>query len=253
MPTLIAGLFPAAVLLYYIYKADHLKPEPWLQLRRAVIFGIGSIFVSLIFSTLFEDFEFYNENYSSIGGAISTAFFGAGLPEELAKLIMLYFVVRRNPYFDEKVDGIVYAVCVGMGFAGFENVMYLDQAGDDWLSVGVMRALMAVPCHYYCAVVMGFYYAKYWFQKKERTYNIFMALALPVLMHSAYDALLMSMQVLSSPGLVLCFSVVLFYLCNKFYRVSRQKIAEHLDSDARDKDGYQKSEKTEFYDRNDSI
>lgn len=39
---------------------------------------------------------------------------------------MLWLLLRNNPYFDEHFDGIVYAVCIGMGFAAIENVLYLS-------------------------------------------------------------------------------------------------------------------------------
>lgn len=57
--------------------------------------------------------------------AIRLSFFGAAILEESAKLFMLWLLLRKNKYFGERVDGIVYAVCVSLGFAALENVMYL--------------------------------------------------------------------------------------------------------------------------------
>jgi RsiW-degrading membrane proteinase PrsW (M82 family) len=67
--------------------------------------------------------------------------------------------LRNNPYFDEHFDGIVYAVCVGMGFAGLENIMYVFQNMDDWMSVSVARAIFSVPGHFFFAVSMGYFYS----------------------------------------------------------------------------------------------
>ena len=53
------------------------------------------------------------EVYPSIFDAFADAFLLAAIPEELAKLIMLWLLLRKNPHFDEKFDGIVYAVCIG--------------------------------------------------------------------------------------------------------------------------------------------
>mgnify|MGYP006391493201 CR=1 FL=1 len=66
----------------------------------------------------------FHTEVTSILGSVSTAFFGAAIPEEIAKFFMLWLLLRKNPYFDEKMDGIVYAVCVSLGFAALENIFH---------------------------------------------------------------------------------------------------------------------------------
>ncbi len=234
MIQIVAGLAPALLLMLYIYYADHLQREPMRQLWRAFFFGVGSIAVSLMFSTLLEIFGLDHAG-GGLWGVLNQAFWGAAIPEESAKLLMLWFVVRRNPYFDERMDGIVYAVCVGMGFAGLENVMYLDEAAGDWITVGIMRALMAVPCHYYNAVAMGYFFSLYWLGKKEhRTRNLVLALLVPILMHGVYDTIAMALAVTDSFGLVCVLFVALIYVCTKCYKWARKKISQHIESDGRD-------------------
>jgi len=251
--TLFAGILPAALLVYHIYKADFLQPEPVEQIKRAIYFGIGSIFVSMLFSTPFSLMGLFSQEYDTMFGALRLAFFGAALPEELAKLIMLYLVVRKNPYFNEKMDGIVYAVCVSMGFAGFENIAYIDSAGDNWFGVSVTRALLAVPGHYYNGVFMGYFFAKYWFEKENKLNHLFWALAAPVITHTLYDFILMYMNIESSMAISGFLFVFLIYFCFQMLKWSRKRISEHLEEDTRNKDGYQKSERTahDFYDRSD--
>ena len=57
-----------------------------------------------------------NQVYSTFVEAVGDAFLLAAIPEEVAKLFMLWLLLRKNPFFDEHFDGIVYAVCVGLGF-----------------------------------------------------------------------------------------------------------------------------------------
>ena len=92
-------------------------------------------------------------------GALWNAFVGAAMPEEATKLLMLWLLLRRNKYFDERFDGIVYACCIGMGFAGTENVLYLFGNIENWQSVAVSRAIFAVPGHFMFAVAMGYFYS----------------------------------------------------------------------------------------------
>lgn len=99
----------------------------------------------------------YPTEATSILGSVSAAFFGAAIPEEIAKFIMLWLLLRKNRYFDEKMDGIVYAVCVSLGFAALENIMYLYSNEETYLPVGIARAIFAVPGHFYFGILMGYY------------------------------------------------------------------------------------------------
>ena len=121
---LLTALLPIAVLLFYIWRKDKDKPEPTGQLIKAFFFGVLSIFVSFCISGPLGWMGFYPGEASTIVGALSNAFFGAAIPEEIAKLVMLWLLLRKNEYFDEKMDGIVYAVFVSLGFAALENLMY---------------------------------------------------------------------------------------------------------------------------------
>lgn len=90
------------------------------------------------------------------------AFGVAALLEEAFKLLTLWVVLRKNPYFDEHFDSIVYAVCVGLGFAAVENIFYVFSE-EERVTVAVSRALLAVPGHYAFAILMGYYYSIYHF------------------------------------------------------------------------------------------
>lgn len=247
----LVALLPALLLVFHIYKADRLQPEPWSQLKRAFGFGILSIVVSFCFSIPLSNLGFFSDDYTGWTGALRLAFFGAAVPEELAKFLMLWLVVRRNKYFDEKMDGIVYAVCVGMGFAAFENVTYLFGAGDEWLSMGMARAFMAVPCHYYLAVFMGYFFSLYWFERDNKMWNLFWTLAAPILAHTLYDFLLMYIAVTDSEVVISVLSIILFVSCFQFLKWSRLRISQHLMAD--EVEGYLKREQsaTDDYDRSD--
>ena len=197
---LLAALATVAVALGYIFKKDSQQPEPTRWLVKAFGLGLLSALLSFVFSTpmsLLLGLEVDPSTYTSVREAFLDAFFLAALPEELAKLIMLWILLRSNPSFDEKFDGIVYAVFIGMGFAGLENVLYLFDglADGSWVSTGVVRALFAVPAHFLFAVLMGYYYSRYHFGIDQGIKGAVRVLAAPVLAHGIYDGLLFSTQV----------------------------------------------------------
>jgi RsiW-degrading membrane proteinase PrsW (M82 family) len=147
-------------------------------------------------------------------------------------------LLRKNPYFDEHFDGIVYAVCVGLGFAAIENVFYVFDNSDDWLSVAVMRSLLAVPGHYAYAVLMGYYYSVYYFVDRSPRTAVCI-LAVPVIAHGIYDAIAMSGMVNEYVGGLSSF--VLVYFCVKMHKFAKKKIVAQIEKD-RNSYSYDKTE-----------
>lgn len=222
---LIAAVLPAFVLIYYIYRKDKYQREPVRQLLKAFGYGILSVFVVLwIFGPAISMVTIAAP--ATAIEAFWNAFLTAGLPEEVAKLFCLWLFLRKNPYFDEYIDGIVYAVCVGMGFAAFENIGYLFSNVDAWREIGLLRAILSIPGHFFFAVTMGYFYSKAVFgSPSHRRWNYFLALLVPVLLHGLFDALLMTSDAVGgSASAIMLFGGLWLYM----YSTSKKRIREHL-------------------------
>ena len=223
---LIAALLPAILLFLYIWKKDPQK-EPTSKLLKAVLGGIAicipvAIMESIIMGMLFES------EPTTLFGTTVKAFFVAALPEETAKLFVLWLVLRNNPYYDEHFDGIVYAVCVGLGFAAIENVFYLF-GYEDWITTAIARSLLAVPGHYAFAILMGYYYSVYHFVDDSPKVAACI-LVVPILAHGFYDALAMSGIVNEFVGLAAFF--VLVFFCIKMHKAANKKVVAMIEKDA---------------------
>ena len=222
-----AALLPAILLWGYIWKMDR-KKEPTSLLIKATCYGVliclpVAMVVSMISGVLFGE-----GGPTTLFGTTVDAFMVAAIPEEAFKLFALHRILKNNPYFDEHFDGIVYAVCVGLGFAGLENILYLFDNADDWLSVAFLRSLMAVPGHYAFAVLMGYYYSVYHFVNRSRRTRA-MILVAPVLAHGLYDALLMSASVNAALGGI-CFCGAV-YLTYRLHIYARKKVLAMVNND----------------------
>jgi RsiW-degrading membrane proteinase PrsW (M82 family) len=228
---LTVGLLPAIALLYYIWKKDPQK-EPTAWLTKAVVWGAGICIPVAIIEAGIEAALFGGGSPSTLLDTTVMAFFVAAVPEEACKLLVLWLLLRKNPYFDEHFDGIVYAVCVGLGFAAIENVFYLIDNSDDWVSVAIMRSLLAVPGHYAYAVLMGYYYSVYHFVDRSPKIAVCMLLV-PVIAHGIYDAIAMSGMVNEYIGTLSFF--VLSYFCIKMHKFANKKIVAQIE---RDQNGY---------------
>ena len=121
------------------------------------------------------------------------------------------------------VDGIVYAVCVGLGFAAIENVGYVLSSGEGWATVASMRALLAVPGHYAFAILMGYYYAVYHFVDHSKIAAAKVIL-IPVLAHGVYDSLAMTGSVDPIAGGICFFALI--YFCIKLQKAAQKKVNE---------------------------
>ena len=217
---LLAAILPVILLAFYIWYKDPVS-EPVPLLRRALALGVAICIPVAFAESSISQLLFGTGEPTSLFGTTIKAFLVAAVPEESAKLLALFLVLYKNPWFDEHFDGIVYAVFVGLGFAAFENAMYVLSAGDKWVTVAVMRALLSVPGHYAFAILMGYYYSMYHFVNRSFS-NALKVLLVPVLAHGVYDSLAMSGSVDPVAGGI-CF-IVLIYFCIKLQKVAHQKV-----------------------------
>ena len=215
-----AALLPAAILWLYIWKKDS-QPEPTSWLIKAVLLGVG-ICIPVVIVEIGIEILLFSAGIAptDLVGTTIRAFVVAAIPEETFKLLALWLILRKNPHFDEHFDGIVYAVCVGLGFAAIENVFYI-LGEEEWMSVAVSRALLAVPAHYAFAILMGYYYSVYHFVDHSIK-NAICILFIPVMAHGIYDAIALSGS--ANPYIGGVSFLVLIFFCIKMHKVAKSKM-----------------------------
>ena len=221
----IAAILPAIVLIVHIYNRDKWQKEPPRQLFKAFVYGVGSAMIVL----LLPAFGLVSATPgTSISAQIGNAFSTAAIPEEMAKLFMLWLFLRKCREFDEHMDAIVYAVCVGMGFAATENILYLFSNINNWLATGIMRALISVPAHFFFAIIMGYYYSLAHFRiGKNRILDAAFALLVPVIAHDIFDALLfVSAMSEELAGILTLVFIIGFFFLRKYASSRVDRILE---------------------------
>ena len=185
MLVLLASLAPVFIILFYIYFRDKYDKEPIGLLVKSVIAGmlvvIPVLFVGRILMAIMPAM-------GKIGDAAYHAFVVAGTTEEVFKFLALYLLVWNSPSFDEKFDGIVYAVFVSLGFAAVENVLYVMDGG---LQTAMIRAITAVPAHAIFGITMGYYLGIARMYDELRKPYLRKAILIPILLHGIYDFILM--------------------------------------------------------------
>ena len=196
IPSLIyvlAGVLPAVFLMVYVYRQDRVEHEPVRLLLSLLSQGINAALLSIVLGTVVRRLLGLVVPDGTRLYTVLYAFLAVAAVEEGAKF---YFLKRRtwsDPNFNYRFDAVVYAVFVSLGFAAFENILYVFQYG---LSVVIPRALLSIPGHMAFSVYMGVYYGRaklqenYGFTSASKA-SCKQAYLWAVLLHGFYDACLM--------------------------------------------------------------
>jgi protease PrsW len=136
---LVFAVLPVPIYLAIARWIDRFEPEPRSMVLFTFFWGATvAVFIALVLNTFGEvvvGLTFGREAGSIYGGSIS-----APVVEESAKGFALWIIFkRRRSEFNGVVDGVVYAMLVGLGFAMSENVLYYSKGAVEH---GVEGALM---------------------------------------------------------------------------------------------------------------
>ena len=184
---------PPLFLLWYVYHIDKIEHEPAKLIFKLFIFGVLSCIPAGQLETSAGAFlPYFFEDTMSFSSLFVEYFFIVALAEEGLKYLFMYQLTWRDKEFNYRFDGIVYAVAVSVGFAFFENFLYVFSDIDFAMSIAVQRALTAIPLHTICAIFMGHFYgeARYAYSRyrnRDCIVKLILALVVPLLIHGFYD------------------------------------------------------------------
>ena len=209
---LFVSLAPVFIIALYIYIRDKFEREPLVLLLKALFTGILVILPIVFIENYLISFSDQFEGFTK---AAYHAFIVASLTEEGFKYFGFILVFWGNINFNEKFDGIVYAVFISMGFAAIENVYYVFQGG---IHIGILRALTAVPAHALFGILMGYYFGLARFYPHLEFKYLILAFITPFLWHGLYDFLLLGQdQIL----LLIFIPFIIFFWINGFRKMKK--------------------------------
>ncbi len=201
MDLILIALAPVFIIGFYIYYRDKYEKEPLSLLVKALLAG-----VIICFPVIFvENFLSYFSQFFGTYRSVYDAFIVAAFTEEGFKFLALWLLFWKSSDFNEKFDGLVYAVFISLGFAAFENTLYVLKGGAQ---VGWIRAFTAVPLHALVGSVMGYYFGIAKFFPAYKIKYLRLSFFLPFLLHGIYDAILMAQH----PVLLIFFIPFIIYL-----------------------------------------
>jgi len=179
---LLIAVCPGLLFCWFIYRMDKYEKESPLHLY--LCFSLGMLITFPVLKL--EEWTHHTgfDDTQNLWITLFSSFVIVALSEELVKFLALVLYPFRQVFFNEPIDGIIYAVVIAMGFATLENILYAYRFGVETV---ILRAFTAVPAHAAFAVMMGYFAGKAKFQPLKRRRFLLIALLLPVLVHGVYD------------------------------------------------------------------
>ena len=159
------GILPIVLWLVFFLWQDILKPEPlkWLM----IFFGLGILITPLVWygESLYLKLLRIDMNVSLSFLNVIFVYGGIAVIEELAKFFSAYFILKRNKYFDEAIDAMIYLIVLALGFGLVENILAASQEivnGSLLLPVFQTMSLRFIGAnllHALSSGVIGFFWA----------------------------------------------------------------------------------------------
>ncbi len=151
-----AAVAPALLVLWLVVAADE-RPVPPILVWTAFLLGAASISLLGLARAPFSAMLAVTDN-PWLALALRTIF-GVAAPEELVKILVVVAISSRRRPFADPMDTVVYGAAVGLGFAAYENIVYLAAYPEMWRSLAVLRSVLTVPFHGALGIIAGAYIA----------------------------------------------------------------------------------------------
>lgn len=186
--SLLGGVLPALLWLWFWLKEDRLHPEPKIRIIAVFLTGMVSVFVVLPL----EKFV-YTIALSAI--SLTTVVAWAAI-EEIFKYVAAHFTALKRKVTDEPIDAVIYMITVALGFSAMENTLFLFNLIDTGLFsqsviTGNSRFLGAALLHVASSATIGVMVALSYY-KKYSTKRIFLftGVILSILLHTIFNLLI---------------------------------------------------------------
>lgn len=177
---LILSFVPGILWVWFFNRQDSSEREPVSLLARAFVLGMLSIVPAALVELPFRELLLHPPN--TLARLILMILF-VGFVEEFAKFAAFYLAVYRSEHFNEPVDGVIYAVTAGLGFAAVENMLYALSFG---IEVAPVRAVVTSLAHASFSGLVGYYVAQVKLQGESWTFGLY-GLVIATVLHGFYN------------------------------------------------------------------
>ncbi|MFN8712091.1 MAG: PrsW family intramembrane metalloprotease [Bacteroidota bacterium] len=220
------GLLILLVWLIFLKRLGHTQPLSWFELGGAAAAGAVLAMASWWgYAVLHYSFGF-RLNGQALNDLLY-CIFGIGFVEELVKLIPFLLLLRFTNIIRRPVDYLLVASATGLGFAFFENLLYVSRYGLDVLHA---RAITASVAHMVAGATAAYGFVLAHNQPRARWWLVPAFFLLAAFSHGFYDFWLMRKDMPALSIFTLIFFLVQIQLYSLFLNNALNQTANHNDA-----------------------
>lgn len=170
LAAVMAGV-PAALWLAFFYLLDRHEPEPKQLVVGVCALGaaIAAPLADFVQRQAVSSFAIDRQSVDALSvDRILYAVLIAGLAQEMCKYAVVRYSIYMSREFDEPMDGIVYMMACGTGFAVWVNFhRLLGQGHQVFLSTGAAQAVVTTLAHASFAGALGYVMGRAKFSRRS--------------------------------------------------------------------------------------
>lgn len=213
----LAGIIPSIIWLAFWLREDTLHPEPNQFIILTFILGIVGVLIAV-------PLEYFTAQLFTSQLTIIIAW---SFIEESLKFLAGFLGAWRFGVIDEPVDALIYMITPALGFAAFENLLFLIEpfsTGDILAGfiTGNIRFLGASLLHTLTSSIMGVAFALAFYRNfGHKVWAGFVGLFIATALHAVFNFFILSAQVTHIAGALFGVWVGIIALLIIFEKIKR--------------------------------
>lgn len=187
----VCSVLPIALWLVFFLWQDIKKPEPLCWIGILFLLGMAitpfvwfleNYFIGLLDIDISNHLPFFISCF---------VYLGIAAIEESAKFFSTALILKKNKYFDEAIDAMIYLIVLALGFGVVENILisYKEISSGGYLlltlQITTLRFIGANLLHALSSGLIGFFWALRLVTGKKKYLSI--GLVLGILLHWVFN------------------------------------------------------------------
>jgi RsiW-degrading membrane proteinase PrsW (M82 family) len=205
----VASIGPGLLWLWYFYSLDRYEPEPLRTIIKVFLGGILLVLPAGLLEQIWRPQLLASLNQGDWKSNLALAFLVVAVIEEGLKTGFLWWLMGKNRELNEPVDGVIYGITLGLGFASLENFLWANLYG---FGVASLRAVVTTLAHAAFTGWAGYYLTRYRLETPHKVARIGTGFLIAWATHGFYDFFLFLKKPVSSWLAFLLIGTMLFLL-----------------------------------------
>jgi RsiW-degrading membrane proteinase PrsW (M82 family) len=189
----VASIGPGLIWLWFFYRQDFYEPEPVRKILKVFLVGLVLVIPAGLLEQVWREpimNSIQNGNWVSF-------------------LRLAFMVIALIEEGNEPVDGPIYGITLGLGFASLENLLWASVFG---FGVAILRAVVTTLAHASFTGWMGYYISKYKLETNREWKVLGKGFITALVSHGVYDFLLFLRNPIASLLAILLIAALLVRL-----------------------------------------